>query len=529
MTKKILFRLLSPLIVCSICVFSIYLQRTPNALLLIALGVALIYCMTRENKRYYSVSIQVVFLFLFHWVSELNWCFSLYIIILIRQLLIINSISKALLFTLSTVFIYSAVRLSYSEISTYAVLITFIDMLSLFVVVALVWYAKDSEKEKAALRENNNQLLHYDALTGLLNYHEFRRRMEKLSIQANQQICFLIVDCYNLKTLNVQHGYNHLNESLRSIAEQLTQAFPNSTICRYSGGQFALVAECADRNELIRKISAVCDVQIPEHLGIQVIYGYAFAASDNSDEWIAEAENELIRKERELWLKRDEHIFRADRMKVIGELAAGMAHEIRNPLTTIKGFLQMAHKDNYQSILRYHDTIMSEITRINNLTVEFLHFSKTQISELKVQEIRHCIDRAILILDNELSRLGHNLTTEIADGPLLVNAETDKLIQVLVNLVKNSVEAIAQQGKVEIRAYASNGFVLVEVSDNGTGMTEETISKLFDPFFTTKEHGTGLGLPISQKIIVDHGGSLDVESTLGQGTTFTILLPMVKG
>ncbi|WP_274365651.1 ATP-binding protein [Paenibacillus thermotolerans] len=423
---------------------------------------------------------------------------------------------------------YSLIRLSYSDLNDYSLLITFSDILGSFAVVVLVWYVKNAEIEKEKLREANNKLLQSDALTGLLNYHEFRKNLEQMTAQ-NKNTCVAIVDFYNIKTLNVQVGYQRVNETLKWIADQLTLQFPESAICRYSGGQFALAVQWDGKDDVVAKIAGFFDGSVISSTGLQVIYGYSFSNGRTSDVIIAEIENQLFYKERELWLKRDEHIFRADKLNTIGELAAGMAHEIRNPLTTIKGFLQLAKSNQYSNMEQFHDIIMSEITRVSELTAEFLQFSKPQATKMKTEAVQKCIHRAVAITENEVSRNGHQLVLEMQEEPPLpVKVDRDKITQVLVNLIKNAVEAMPEVGKLTVRAYEHEQSAIVEVEDSGIGMTEDTKNKLFEPFFTTKENGTGLGLPITHKIIQDHGGKVDVRSAIGQGTVFSIMLPLAK-
>lgn len=231
-------------------------------------------------------------------------------------------------------------------------------------------------------------------------------------------------------------------------------------------------------------------------------------------------------KKREIWLKREKHIFRADKLKVIGELAAGMAHEIRNPLTTVKGFLQMAEKNQFNGMEKYYGLMMSEITRVSDLTTEFLQFSKPHISKLRIESLQVCLDKAKSIIQTEIERRGHSFLMEEKAGPLFVEMDPDKIVQVLINLFKNAIEAMHEVGEIRISTYDIKDYAVIEVSDNGPGIPESIMDKLFYPFFTTKPNGTGLGLAISQKIVQDYGGRIEVSSGKREGTTFQIWLPL---
>lgn len=227
---------------------------------------------------------------------------------------------------------------------------------------------------------------------------------------------------------------------------------------------------------------------------------------------------------REVWLKREEHMLRSEKLRLVGELAAGMAHEIRNPLTTVRGFLQIAKESRY-NIEPWYDVLMEEITRVSELTGEFLQFSKPHAMNFRIQPLRDCVQRVVSLMESEAILLGHQLQLEW-DPTVQILMDKDKIVQVLVNLVKNAFEAMETQGTVSIRVSRDNGNACLTVSDTGPGIPEGHLEQIFHPFFTTKKNGTGLGLAICQKIIQDHGGIIEIEST-SQGTAFHISFPSI--
>jgi signal transduction histidine kinase len=225
------------------------------------------------------------------------------------------------------------------------------------------------------------------------------------------------------------------------------------------------------------------------------------------------------------WLKKEENIFRTEKLKIVGELASGMAHEIRNPLTAIKGFMQLSKANGYR-VEQWYPLIMDEISRMSELTVEFLQFSKPHASQFKIQPVQDCIRRVISLMESEAIRLGHIVEFAPPQDPVPIKMDQDKFIQLLLNLVKNAFDAMERNGLLRIEISTSGSHCSILVKDNGKGISREELEKIFDPFYTSKEDGTGLGLPICQKIVQDHGGVMEVESTPDVGTGFMITFPL---
>ncbi|MEB3101826.1 GGDEF domain-containing protein [Ferviditalea candida] len=268
-----------------------------------------------------------------------------------------DEIAKSLKLALFITLTYSLIRLLYLELSGYTLLATLSDLLSSLLVVVVVRYIRLSEKEKKSLREKNNELLKSDILTGLLNYYEFRKSFYDLNM-ADKRICLVIVDCYNMKELNVRRGHEQVDVSLKTIADELRYHFKDAEIARYGGGEFALAFEYERDSHVAERLEQILCNEIPQLTSVDLLYAYSFANGQSAQQIINDVEERLFLKKREIWLKREEHIFRADKLKVIGELAAGMAHEIRNPLTTVKGFLQMAEKNQFNGIEKYYGLMM---------------------------------------------------------------------------------------------------------------------------------------------------------------------------
>ncbi|MCM3358967.1 ATP-binding protein [Psychrobacillus sp. MER TA 171] len=219
-------------------------------------------------------------------------------------------------------------------------------------------------------------------------------------------------------------------------------------------------------------------------------------------------------------------LLQSEKLKVAGEMAAGVAHEIRNPITVISGFMQIMNGDPTQPYYRYTKVIENEIERINYIISEFLVLAKPHAKLPKKYDLTQTLDDLLVLFQPEINLNGIFLTTDIIKGPIHLYGEEGQMKQVLINLVKNAIEAMSDNGKIHIScSIEPQDIILIKIRDNGVGMDKQVVEKIFDPFFSTKINGTGLGMMISEKIIAEHGGTIAIESQKGQGTTVTIQLP----
>jgi two-component system sporulation sensor kinase A len=219
---------------------------------------------------------------------------------------------------------------------------------------------------------------------------------------------------------------------------------------------------------------------------------------------------------------------KAEKLTIVGQLAAGIAHEIRNPLTAIKGFTQllsnMGHRD-------YTEVILTELDRIEKIVSDLLVLAKPQVSHLEEINLEELIEGVVTLLKTQAIMYNIDIISDIRLKDPLIEAEADQIKQVLINLIKNAIEAMPDGGIVTIEAEwnYSCDYVVIRIVDEGVGIPKDQISRLGEPFFSTKEKGTGLGLMICQRIIKNHKGSLEIESEVNKGTTFTIRLPRKIG
>lgn len=418
---------------------------------------------------------------------------------------------------------YTLIRLSYVPRTTYNIFVSLFDVLSAIAVVLIAQYLKQSDNEKQSLVLNTFHLLTHDPLTNLLNYQEYYNVMQK-QINRTTNLIHILIDCNNLNEYNYEQGIKAGDELLKNIANFLIDMFPDAlAIARYSGDQFALTLRVKTNSEF----PDILEKRFPQTFNFGITYSFVIFPNEATDcnEIFSLAEERLFQIKRNNWLKREEHIVRSEKLKAIGELAAGMAHEIRNPLTTLKGFLQLAKNNNY-SVEAYYEIMESEISRMSELTGEFLQFSKPHFSHLKPSILQDCILRAIQLTESQALLLGHEVRFNNVHEPIILNMDKDKIFQVILNLIKNGLEAMNESGVITIRLSKAEAEAIIEVDDTGTGIPQSRIEQIFLPFYTTKDKGTGLGLSICYKIVQDHQGKIEVKSVVNQGTTFCITLPI---
>ncbi len=229
----------------------------------------------------------------------------------------------------------------------------------------------------------------------------------------------------------------------------------------------------------------------------------------------------------------------ADQLNKLGEIAMGMAHEIRNPLGGIRGSAQLLRQEiKNKSHQEYLDIVVSEVDRIDRMIKRMMNLTRPLNLKLKSTNI-HKVLEEILVLEKDSLTRKKGRFEQIYDPSLpLIEADEDQLKQVFLNLIKNAIEASRKGGRIQIITRVSSGYavktasspipqqnIVVEIIDSGEGMDEETRKKLFTPFHTTKKKGSGLGLPISLKIVKDHYGKIKITSEKGLGTTVQVFLP----
>ncbi len=220
----------------------------------------------------------------------------------------------------------------------------------------------------------------------------------------------------------------------------------------------------------------------------------------------------------------EELLRRSEKLTTVGQLAAGVAHEIRNPLTTLRGFLQLQQEKKVLVPLHV-ELMLSELERINLIVSEFLILAKPQAVHFQQKDVRHILGDVVSLLSSQAHLFGIEFETKFSKLPATVHCEENQLKQVFINVVKNAIEAMPEGGTITLEQDTVDGYVIIVISDEGVGVPEEMLPKLGEPFFTNKETGTGLGLMVSQRIIQSHKGSMEIRSEYGCGAEVTIKLP----
>jgi signal transduction histidine kinase len=234
-------------------------------------------------------------------------------------------------------------------------------------------------------------------------------------------------------------------------------------------------------------------------------------------------ENAALLREQRSRLKR---LYRAERLATAGEMAAGAAHEIRNPLTSIRSAIQHLRTDYDDESPRAEliDDILAEVDRINGIVGALLSFARPAEPRFESVPLAELVRMAIALVDAQAQTQGIAVSAEIAED-ISVEADPNLIKQVVLNVVMNAMQAMPNGGELTISALPLAGFAELRMGDSGPGIPSEDRERLFDPFFTTKTEGTGLGLSVCYGIVQRHGGEIEVESETGQGTVVRIRLP----
>ncbi len=218
---------------------------------------------------------------------------------------------------------------------------------------------------------------------------------------------------------------------------------------------------------------------------------------------------------------------RAEHLATLGELATGLAHEIRNPLAGIAGVIEIISRDLPSSspARAVIKDVRLEIAQINRIVTDLLETARPHPPQIRLSNLNTTVEHAVMLARQQV--LSKPIKIELYKAPELeeVEHDSDQVHQVLLNLLLNAVQAVTGAGTVRVEIGSREGFATVLVSDNGRGISPQHISNIFRPFYTTKGNGTGLGLSLARRIVEEHHGRIEVSSALGQGSQFTVLLP----
>lgn len=322
-------------------------------------------------------------------------------------------------------------------------------------------------------------------------------------------------------------GYIWSNELVENIEVQISKMQKQFYFAILLGILFSFMGASFIANDVASKINVI-KKGLKE---IQEDFSYRIPPIGGDIGEVAVAINEMAfaldqRK------KLEAQIQRADRLATLGEIAAGVAHEIRNPLTSIKGFVQFIEDDlpENDEKLEYTQIVTKEVDRLNKIIEKLLFYARSS-AFLKIRvDINNVLDSTLLLVNFQVVKPKVQVSTIYNHHLPLIPVDEEQIKQLFLNLIINSAQAIDTAGDITIKTDFSKDkeYVKIEISDTGKGIEEENIKNVFDPFFTTRAKGTGLGLGVAQKISELHDGYIEVSSQVGQGSMFTVYLPIKK-
>lgn len=399
----------------------------------------------------------------------------------------------------------------------------------------LIEKLKEAQLRIQEVNDEIEETYRRDYLTGLYNLGGFQdavvRSLERIS--PSQSYHVVSIDLTDFKQINMREGVDFGDQILVTLAQQFKNQLPISVhLARYDGDQFAigLIGDHSYLRRCVETIDKVMSYVRTERANINYCMGTASypTETNNASELIRLAEKRLSIEQRRMRDKEEEKRRHMEKLSAVGQLAAGLAHEIRNPLTSIRGFVQISAAESTE-VKKWESIILPEIDRINDLLTQFLNLSESRPARFQLFEVDQLIHDVYTLLMPKAMLMGHELTIEGPETPIHIEADPEKLKQVLINLVQNGLDALVQKGSVDIKWRLWNRRLSIRIEDTGAGIKPELLSRIYEPFFTTKDEGTGMGLAICHRIIQDHGGRMRVESRVGKGTTFHLYLPLIQG
>ena len=264
-----------------------------------------------------------------------------------------------------------------------------------------------------------------------------------------------------------------------------------------------------------------------------------------NDEFLRKFNEELEKKviERTLALqatneqlqKTQNALVRTEKIAAVGQIAAGVTHEVKNPLNSLSINAQMLMKELVEkfgldsSAYESASLIRSEINRINNILEEFVKFAKFPEPEFSENDINQVIKEVYDLISESAKESDVKVMLSLQENIPLFRFDAGQLIEVLINLAQNAIKAMRDGGLLEINTAQNDDNIIISVTDSGEGISERNFDKVFSPFFSTREGGLGLGLSIVQRIVESHGGKVSCQSNVGEGTVFEVVLPVQRG
>lgn len=328
-------------------------------------------------------------------------------------------------------------------------------------------------------------------------------------------------------TYRIQSDDLHMNREAREILgfDEPTlprELFENEVRDRLGGGEFLELLDIDERVD--RESSRRYELQQEGTEPPRIIKAFRNTIRDSEDllGGILIVISEITEQ-----VQLNQQVSRAERLAALGELASSLAHEIKNPLTSIQGFVQMLpeRKDDHEYVEKTADILRKECRRLDELIDNLHSYAKPQVGQRQKFSLAGLIAETVTLLRKQAEQKHVQIEVDVPEK-LEVFGDSSKIKQVVMNLSLNAIEAMKTGGNLTIegeRTHRNEGRLVVR--DTGVGMDDDQLEKIFNPFYTTKEEGTGLGMAITHRIVEDHGGIMNIDSSPGEGTTVEILLP----
>lgn len=374
------------------------------------------------------------------------------------------------------------------------------------------------------------QMVNYQEVSSQLEeaYHKLEERAIALSTLQNYTRSVLESTTSGVLSVDREEKIVTCNRAAADIFGRTEEQIVGSTLHELCSGQ-------ADLCDQIREVLQGTRRRIDAEIALTNAQGRVVPATVSVAPHKAQGGGELgavvtiedLTEVKEL----TEQLLRADRLAAMGEVVAGVAHEVRNPLGTIKASIQLLEtaKPGVASIAELGPVMQQEIDRLDKVVKAFLDFGRPAKAVFGKVNLSKVLDDVVIFTSQYARRANVTIERDVVDGVADVWADPDKLKQVFVNLIFNAVQSMPDGGSVRIEAHPDDGCVKVTVVDDGVGIPQESVGKIWDPFFTTRSDGTGLGLAIVHRIVDEHRGYISVDSEVGRGSTFVVRLPIGAG
>lgn len=397
----------------------------------------------------------------------------------------------------------------------------------------LLQKVEDAHTQLHSYIDELEEISRRDYLTGMYNFGGFQEQVIKSlprCLAAEQSYHVVCVDLVDFRQVNMKEGIDAGDQLLVGIARELKKRLPPyAQVARYDGDQFAIgvMGDDSTMRLCLDTVEQVIEGFRSERCSVNYCLGTASypMEAQNAASLIRLAEHRLSIEQTRIRHREEEQRRHLEKLSAVGQLAAGLAHEIRNPLTSIRGFIQISAAESPE-VKKWESVILPEIDRINDLLKQFLHLSESRPVRYTLFNLDRLIDDVFQLLNPRAILMGHELVPQPPASPVIIEADTEQLKQVLINLVQNGLESLNSKGMVRVSWKETGDRIVIRVQDSGSGIPPEHLSRIFDPFFSTKGDGTGMGLSICHRIISEHGGQVHVTSQPGRGTTFNIHLPL---